>query len=281
MRVAEQGFHPAVEAAAASQGNEGQGVVGEHPADMLLERDHRLVQVFREGAPRPDERSHADPGDDIHRQPGFAHGPDDAGMREPARAAAAENEADFAPQDVADDALEVVLPVAAHVKVSVEPAFPQPAHGAARPERAGRMHQDEGLSEAGVSGPFFVKDFRLRFRQIRHAARDTEGHDLIRLPDAAPGPVGEAGIGHIDHEPAARFLTVQPRLKAKVLGAAFLRQCDARGAEQRVRPCVGEQLTGRVPGQRFAEASGDFLQGPPVAGGNEKDVGAQVLGRVS
>ena len=249
VRVAEQSLQVAVEAATTNHGHERKGVIAQHPFELCLEPGNGLFPIIGEGVSRRHDGAHADSGDDAYGEPRFVDGSDDPCMRESARAAAAEDKADFAPRDISHDTIKVVLVAGSYMKMPVDVAFVQPAYGALRSGRPGRMKQDESLPEPGMSGIFLAKDLRFHFGQIRRGGGRAERNDFIRLPDTTPGPIGQTGIGDVNQVPDARLLLVEPRAKAQVFRAAFRRLRDTGGAEKPVRLRAGDEKARLVPGQ--------------------------------
>ena len=152
VRVAEQSLQVAVEAATTNHGHQRKGVIAQHPFELCLEPGNGLFPIIGEGVSRRHDGAHADSGDDVYGEPRFVNGSDDPCMRESARAAAAEDKADFAPRDISHDTIKVVLVAGSYMKMPVDVAFVQPAYGAPRSGRPGRMKQDESLPELGMSG---------------------------------------------------------------------------------------------------------------------------------
>ena len=107
LRVPEKVPQAAVEPAAARQRQDWERVVGEGPCQLPPEfRDH-LLDIAGQCVSSRDDCSHADTSDDVDGQARLTNRPDRTDVSETACPAAAEDEPEFALQDMAHDALDL------------------------------------------------------------------------------------------------------------------------------------------------------------------------------
>ena len=156
-----------------------------------------------------DDRADARPAHPVDRNVRLGERAEHAQMRESARTAAAEHEADAGPGEAAREAGEVLRPVHADVVVAVDLPRRKKRRRVARRGNPGIAQEDEAAPR-GARGPPPRVETPLGLSGLGRRRGIGDEHHVIGLADGPLGPVREQRIGLVEHELVRELLLVQP-----------------------------------------------------------------------
>ena len=234
--------------------HEGEGVVALRRAldEPLVAALEHLLPVEAHRAHRAQAGPRARPPHAVDRDAALREGADDADVREPARAAPAQGEAQPPVDEEPGDALDVARIAFAGVVVPPEASSLEPAPRPLRPLSPRGVHEDEVRRRRRVGGEVVE---RLLDRPSGPRAGGV-GHedDAVALAEAQPGPGRGVGVAFVDDVSVRGLLRGQPFEEVVVHGGAREHGrpealLDGVAPDVDRRP-VARQLAGELGGER-------------------------------